>query len=378
MILLSADKRLTFISNSQKLAVYDNDKNIYLQETKFSQYTQPKYNDLFRNGSIRITELKNGDVYFTVNEIRYKYSRNNNTFKLIRRGIHIAQFFDTDKSSITKTIVIYKDCQIVKKIETHTYKNFVRYGKRNLYFIRKEKNLHLFCRMVFDVKKDKYKTIRSDARVTDAFDTSILVDEDNSRVFFKADHNLYVLNMYTMKLQRLISKVVAFNKKNIIVHDELMYDLRAKKLLLHSADDFKLIHKIKSKCKIHILLQGDYIIEAAASTIKKRMTYSLINVRSKVHVCINLIKSPFEFITMFVVRNDNTLVYKHAFGELDYVRLPKYNANQKNAFLLGENCDIPVGRFMNSELFDRNLLNLVFSHLFSNKKKLTVYSEKNS
>ena len=354
MILPSSDNKLIFSSSKDLLTVFNVSSCSYICEIKVNLTLNPY-----------IEELKNGDAYFILNEVRYKYSRKANSFAYITRGIHVTFFRDWSKPRIGKTLGIYNNGQLVDTIHTHTTHSFKRHNKRNIYFIRQEGRTFKFYKAVFNAKEGTHKEEKSDYILKPHFgvlhcNIKIIVNEEKGVVLFKVKDILYEFNMHTMKFIRSMVNVSDFNEKHIIV--------RAPENMTHlySTNDFKFESELASYESGDVVINGNHIMEIIPST---ENVLTMYNFNTRITKHIPLTRSPFTVIESFVPIGNHSVVIKRAFSDIQLIRFEGYDFHRKASLMFGEylpsavQSEAPpciVHAFMNHGLFDINLMQLIF------------------
>jgi hypothetical protein len=297
----------------------------------------------------RIDEDKNGDVYISGATYKVKYVRNDNKFVTIDTGVLVANtmyhafLYATD-------INIHIDRQIVHTV-FNTLPGFQLHGKRNIYYIKRHTPLERRCslyKLTFNAYKKQFRVFQS-KETFDIFNTSeITLDVEHARVFVFSRDSLYIFEMYTLKKIRTFTQVIAFNKKYVITADAAA-PITITKLF---GDGGKVVLPKNITAGENAILDRDYLLLYDSVKMTDMVIYDMRDL-TKSLVIHDTYSSYYRDITVFRVLDDKIILMENR-----KIRTIIPPAVIKRTLSLADK-DTPVGKFINSGLYDRNLLGLI-------------------
>ena len=324
-------------------------------ETSHMQVIQSKE---FKNITLlRVKENKKGDFDITANILRLKYVRKDNQFVEIKTGVLVA---NNRKPKIDETcnLLIYKDLSLFHTID-NTIPGFIMYGKRNLYYLKKEHNTWMFRihKLTFNIKKNSFVTTKSDfSFVMPGSISTMQLDEKNGRIFVQGFYDLIIADMHTLQLVRKINNIYAFNDKYVIADDGYADDSYSDiNLVAINLATFEKRAVAATGRFLRILIDGHYIITNSYLTSSNATVYDLRDMSKSLQLKnINYYHDSafkvFEDMNKFMIVNDKIETFVSPAGV-------------KRILALGEHTPSAVSGFIASGLYDPNLMHLIVSYI---------------
>ena len=320
-----------------------------------------------------INEDAKGDVYISGTVYKFKYVRKENQFIDINTGILVMN----DENTSTIYDIDLTICKNLTPIYTvrNTIRGFAMHGKGNIYFVKPvvlPGLMSFLYRLSFNARKNRFDSIKSKEMFKFSGQPKIRVDGVNNRLYILDLCILLIFDLHTLELKHKITCVVEFNNNYAITSNPRNPETNiiegiCKVRVVHLLDNYKrtLLFERYIGCMnvifdMHhaMLYDSIYPYEAIIYDLRT-VSNTKVQINWEFYCNVSAFKVLEHKIIVVVNRKMNTVLLRTISLQTILLR-----THIKRILALGEHTtNSAISKFIKSDLYDSNLLDLIVSFI---------------